>query len=111
MLVEVAGIALDPNAIAQAGVYSLAGVEIFKRYIPNLFPEGSTKQRAIVLPVIAGIIASLFAGGPITLASVLTTAVNYALGATAAGTVHDRVVTPVLNPVLDKIPGQPAVTK
>lgn len=103
MLTEVIG--LNPNLIAEAGAYTLGGVELAKRYLPDLFPAGKSGTRSVLLPCILGIVSALTGVGPFAGISWASAAVQAALGAAGAGMVHDKVA-PVVDPWLDKLPGQ-----
>jgi len=102
----VPGIGLDPKLVAQCGAYTLVAVETLKRYVPSLFPAGSSASRSVTLPGLAGVAASILGLGPFAGLTWLQAGVTAAIGSVVAGSVHDRVVEPILDPLLDKVPGQ-----
>jgi len=102
------GIQSELAMTAAASTYG--GMELAKRYFPGLFPEGSSTNRALGLPLLAVIAGKALGWAALAGIGWAPLIFNTVLGSVGAGLFHDKTKT-VIDPILEKLPGQVKETK
>lgn len=97
---------IDGETVMTIGAATLGGVETLKRFLPGVLPKVPGEAKAAVFSVLLAAVLKAVGVGVAATLGWPALLVSAALGAVSAGVTHDKVVAPVLDPIMDKVPGQ-----